>query len=134
LKADLLKTKPRRSHPLQWVVEPLAEEPSYIERAMFGCRGCYLYGRLVLVLAARGKEPWNGLLVPTEREHQPTLRRDHKNLIIHPVLKKWLYVPESSEDFEESARSLVESILANDPRIGVEPKANPPKGGRKDER
>ena len=134
MKADLLKTKPRRSHPLQWVVEPLAEEPSYIERAMFGCRGCYLYGRLVLVLAARGKEPWNGLLVPTEREHQPTLRRDHKNLIIHPVLKKWLYVPESSEDFEESARSLVESILANDPRIGVEPKANPPKGGRKDER
>ena len=88
----------------------------------------------MLVLAARGKEPWNGLLVPTEREHQPTLRRDHKNLIIHPVLKKWLYVPESSEDFEESARSLVESILANDPRIGVEPKANPPKGGRKDER
>ena len=121
MKADLLKTKPRRSHPLQWVVEPLAEEPSYIERAMFGCRGCYLYGRLVLVLAARGKEPWNGLLVPTEREHQPTLRRDHKNLIIHPVLKKWLYVPESSDDFEESARAIVESILANDPRIGVEP-------------
>ena len=63
---DLLKTKAQRSHPFQWVVEPLAEEPSYIEKAMFGCRGCYLYGRLVLVLAAR-EEPWNGLLVPTEK-------------------------------------------------------------------
>lgn len=129
LKADLLRTKARATHPFQWVVEPLSEEPSYIEKAMFGCRGCYLYGRLVLVLAARGKEPWNGLLVPTEREHQPTLRRDHKNLVAHPVLKKWLYLPESNEDFEEAAGDLVESILANDPRMGVEPKTKSSKGG-----
>lgn len=98
---------------------------------MFGCMGCYLHGRLVLVLAARGKEPWNGLLVPTERRHQPALRRDHKNLIIHPVLKKWLYLPESNKDFEEVARELVEAILANDPRMGVESKATPPKRSRK---
>ena len=121
LKADLLRTKARRSHPFQWVVEPLGEEPSYLEKAMFGCRGCYLYGRLVLVLAARGEEPWHGLLVPTEKEHQPGLRRTHKKLIIHPVLKKWLYLPESDDDFEEAARAVVESILANNPRIGVEP-------------
>ncbi len=126
---NILKPKGRRAHPLQWVVEPLAEEPSYIEKAMFGCRGYYLHGRLVLVLAARGKEPWNGLLVPTEREHQPALRRNHKNLIIHPVLKKWLYLPESNEDFEEAAGDLVESILANDPRMGVEPKTKSSKGG-----
>ena len=121
-KMDLLRTRSRRSHPLQWVVEPLVEEPSYIEKAMFGCKGCYLYGRLVLVLAARGKEPWRGLLVPTERRHHKSLCRERKNLATHPVLKKWLYLPESNEDFEESARALVESILANDPRIGVEPK------------
>lgn len=99
----------------------MAEEPSYIEKAMFGCRGCYLYGRLVLVLAAR-EEPWNGLLVPTEKKHHKSLSRDHKGLVTHPILKKWLYLPESNEDFEESARNLVESILADDPRIGVEPK------------
>lgn len=97
------------------------EEPSYIEKAMFGCKGCYLYGQLVLVLAARGKEPWHGLLVPTERRHHQSLRHDHKNLTVHPVLKKWLYLPESEENFEEAAHVLVESILANDPRIGVEP-------------
>lgn len=128
---NFLKPKVRRAHPLQWVVEPLTEEPSYIEKAMFGCKGCYLHGRLVLVLAARGKEPWNGLLLPTERKHQPGLRRDHKNLIIHPVLKKWLYLPEANEDFEEAACAVVESVLANDPRIGVEPKAKPGKGPRK---
>jgi hypothetical protein len=104
------------------VIEPLLEEPSYIEKAMFGCTGCYLHGRLVLVLAARGREPWNGLLVPTEKRHHTSLRRDHKSLVIHPILKKWLYLLESNDEFEESARALVESILANDPRIGVEPK------------
>ena len=118
---DLLKTKAQRSHPFQWVVEPLAEEPSYIEKAMFGCRGCYLYGRLVLVLAAR-EEPWNGLLIPTEKTHHDSLRRSHKGLVVHPILKKWLYLPESDEDFEEASRALVGSILAGDPRIGVEPK------------
>ena len=121
MKADLLKTKPRRSHPLQWVVELLAEEPSYIEKAMFGCRGCYLYGRLVLVLAARGEEPWNGLLIPTEKKRHKSLLRDHKSLVTHPILKKWLYLPESNEDFEEAARAIVERILGNDARIEVEP-------------
>ncbi len=33
------KLKP---HPLAWVVEPLINDPSYLEKSMFGCRGCYL--------------------------------------------------------------------------------------------
>lgn len=126
---DLLRTKAQRSHPFHWVVEPLLEEPSYIERAMFGCKGCYLYGRLVLVLAARRREPWNGLLVPTERQYHKSLRREHKSLVIHPILKKWLYLPESKDEFEETARTLAECILANDPRIGVEPKRKSSKAG-----
>lgn len=89
---------------------------------MFGCKGCYLYGRLVLVLAARGREPWNGVLVPTEKKYHKSLRSNDANLVTHPVLKKWLYLPESKEEFEDSGRALVEAILANDPRIGVEPK------------
>ncbi len=108
----------------------MAEEPSYIEKAMFGCRGCYLHGRLMLVLAAR-EEPWNGLLLPTERKHHQALHRDHKDLVIHPILKKWLYLPESNEDFEESARCLVGAILADDPRIGVEPKQKSSRGDRR---
>lgn len=119
---DLLRRRVQRTHPLQWVVDPLVEAPSYIEKPMFGCIGCYLYGRLVLVLAARGREPWDGLLIPTDKKHHKPLRRDHKGLVIHPVLKKWLYLPESNQEFEETARALVESILANDLRMGVEPK------------
>ena len=109
----------------------MLEEPSYIEKAMFGCKGCYLHGRLVLVLAARRHEPWNGLLVPTEKKYHKSLRNDHKGLVTHPVLKKWLYLPESNEDFEEAARAIVESISANDQRIGVEPKGKSNRGQRR---
>lgn len=63
-----------------------------------------------------------GLLIPTDKKHHKSLHRDHKNLVTHPILKKWLYLPESTEDFEEAACAVVEAVLANDPRIGVEPK------------
>ncbi len=128
---DLLRTTTARAHLFHWVVEPLAEEASYLEKAMFGCEGCYLYGRLMLVLAARGRDPWNGLLVPTEKKFHISLRQDHKNLVTHPILRKWLYLPESKEEFEEAARALADSILANDPRIGVEPKAKSDRRGGK---
>ncbi len=107
-------------HPLQWVVEPLMQQPSYLQRAMFGCVGCYLRGRLMLVLAAR-REPWQGLLVPTARKHHAALLREEGALVVHPILAKWLYLAESSDAFEEAAQRLVERIVADDPRIGVEP-------------
>jgi hypothetical protein len=109
-----------REHSLQWVVEPLMEQPSYLQRAMFGCQGCYLHGRLMLVLADR-REPWQGLLVPTAHEHHSSLLREASTLVVHPVLAKWLYLAESSDAFEEAAQWLVVRVLADDPRLGVEP-------------
>jgi hypothetical protein len=128
---DLLACRAKKSHPLQWVVGPLEDEPSYVSKAMFGCMGCYLYGRLVLVLAARGQEPWQGLLIPTDRKHHESLRHEHEHVVIHPVLKKWLYLPETQEDFEDDTCLLIQTILKNDPRIGVEPKTRPSKRRRK---
>jgi len=87
---------------------------------MFGCVGCYWMGRLVLVLADRG-EPWQGLLVPTERPFQSSLRKDFPALRVHPVLGKWLYLSESRARFVASAGALVERIAAADARLGVEP-------------
>jgi len=46
-----------RHHPLQWIFEPFETEPFFFQEAMFGCQGgCYLFGKLVLVLAAN-EEP-----------------------------------------------------------------------------
>jgi len=82
------KKKPQ--NPLLWVVESIMEEPSYIDKAMFGCRGIYLHGRLMLVLCS-GEEPWNGLMIATDHEFHDSIRNDFDYVVQHPVLKKWLY-------------------------------------------
>lgn len=112
-------------HPLSWIVEPLTDEASYIEKPMFGCRACYLNGRLKLVLAAKGN-PWNGLLIPTEKAFHESIRKDFQGVVQHPILKKWLYLPETYEDFERVAQDIVKHALMDDPRFGVEPKDRKP--------
>jgi hypothetical protein len=113
------KRKPR--NPLLWVVDPIMEEPSYMDRAWFGCRAIYLHGRLMLVLCS-GQEPWNGLLIATEHEFHEDIRREFGQVVQHPVLRKWLYLPEASEDFETASSEIVEAVRTGDRRFGVEPK------------
>jgi hypothetical protein len=97
------------------------EEPSYIDRAWFGCRAIYLHGRLMLVLCS-GEEPWNGLLIPTEKEFHDHIRQEFEAVVQHPVLKKWMYLPENSEDFESVSSEIVEAVRMGDQRFGVEPR------------
>ena len=118
--ASLTKKK-KKLNPFLWVVEPLMDESSYLQKSMFGCQACYLHGRLVLLLTA-GAEPWNGLLIPTDHQFHESIKQDFITIVQHPVLKKWLYLPETSEDFESVASDIVETIRINDQRFGVEPK------------
>lgn len=115
------KKKIKKQHPLLWVVEPLMEEPSYLEKSMFGCLAIYLHGRLMLVLAS-GEEPWDGLLIPTEHQFHDAIQKEFRDVVQHSVLKKWLYLPEATEDFETVASDIVEAVRMNDQRFGVEPK------------
>lgn len=114
-------SKKKPQNPFLWVVESIMEEPSYIDKAMFGCRGIYLHGRLMLVLSS-GEEPWNGLLIATDHEFHDSIRDDFDYVVQHPVLKKWLYLAEASEDFESVSMEIVEAIRIGDRRFGVEPK------------
>jgi hypothetical protein len=127
-----MTSKIARQHPLQLILEPLEAEPSFFQKHMFGCQAAYLFGRLVLVLAAQ-EEPWNGLLVCTSREFHSALILEYPDLKPHPVLGKWLYLPHTSDDFEAMAEQLALQTMKNDPRIGVEPGASKrkrPKGRR----
>jgi hypothetical protein len=96
------------------------EEPSYLDKPMFGCRAVYLHGRLMLALAS-GEEPWNGLLIPTGYQFHNAIQQEFKDVVQHSILKKWLYLPEDTEDFETVASDIVEAIRINDERFGVEP-------------
>jgi hypothetical protein len=118
-----LKSKAKRQHPLQWILEPAEAELSFFQRPMFGCQAVYLFGRLVFVLAAK-EEPWNGLLVCTSRDRHSALIGEFPCLRPHSVLGKWLYLAQSDDTFEETSRELVVRAIKNDRRIGVEPRAS----------
>lgn len=114
------KPKPKKTNGLLWVIEPLENETAYHRKAMFGCEACYLDGRMVLVLAD-SKEPWSGVLIPTEREHHEKLIKDFPMLEPHPILPKWLYLSQRDSDFEATTQILVERARKRDPLIGIEP-------------
>jgi hypothetical protein len=113
--------KARRVYPLSWLWEPLEADPGFVLSSMFGVKVVYLDSRIVLGFAAK-KEPWRGVLVCTEREHQESLQAEFPALSPHPILPKWLYLPESSDAFERVGERLVELASRRDPRIGVVPK------------
>ena len=116
-----MKLHAKPAHPLEWLFEPLEAHSGYMRRKMFGCEAAYLSGRLTLILAAT-QEPWNGVLVATNREFHAALQAQWAQLKPHPVLGKWLYLSQTDPDFERLATALVEHVRRGDPRIGVEPK------------
>lgn len=89
---------------------------------MFGAQACYLNDLLVLVLSD-SEEPWRGVLVPCEREQHSAIQREFPALAPHPVLPKWLYLPEASTHFERDAEAIVIRIRRLDARFGIIPPA-----------
>ncbi len=110
----------RPVHPHAWLWEMVQQEPTFVLRPMFGARAIYLHGLMMLCLTS-GQEPWNGLLVCTDRDRQPALIAEFPSLAPHPILPKWLYLPESSSDFETTAEKLVRLARAKDSRLGIVP-------------
>jgi len=113
-------------HPLAWVWERLEQEPSFVLRSMFGAKAVYVEGRMMLCCCS-GKEPWNGVLVCTERMHHAALLKEFPSLVEHPILGKWLYLSEETGQFERLAGQLVKLVERRDPRIGIVPKPKRPK-------
>ena len=110
----------RHPHRYEWLWEPLADDATFVLRAMFGAKAVYLDGKLMLCFCA-GEEPWRGVLACTSREHHASLRADFPELTPHPILPKWLYLPESTDRFETAASRLVALARRRDPRLGVIP-------------
>ena len=107
-------------HRLAWLWEPLEADVTFELGSMFGTKVVFIGGRLVLCFATK-EEPWRGLLVCTDRVHQESLMNDFPGISPHPVLPKWLYLPESHLRFERTAERLVEAVRQRDPRIGIVP-------------
>ena len=107
--------------PYYWIAEELLEQPTLVEKRMFGCDALYLHGKLKLVLCPGKEEPWRGFLVATSRDNHNSLISQIPELTPHKVLGKWLYCSETEERFEDIAETILKLVLKDDPRIGVEP-------------
>lgn len=112
--------KSRQPHHYEWLWEPLEADATFLLRSMFGAKAAYLDGKLMLCFCA-GEEPWRGLLVCTDRTRHPALLTEFPVLTPHPILPKWLYLPESADRFEPLASQLVTLARRRDPRLGVLP-------------
>lgn len=110
----------RLPHRYEWLWEPLAEDATFVLRSMFGAKAVYLDGKMVFCFSA-GEEPWRGVLVCTSHERQAALRAEFTALSPHPILPKWLYLPETADAFEATATKLVALVRRRDPRIGITP-------------
>ncbi len=115
---------PKQPNAHLWLVESLTDDPTFLGKKMFGCEAIYLHGLLSLVLADSA-EPWNGLLVPTERQNHNALIKKYPSLSPHPVLGKWLYVSAENDNFEKQAAALVSEINEGSQLIGVLPSPRP---------
>ncbi len=92
----------RPVHRHQWLWEPLETEPGFVLRTMFGAKAVYLDGKLMCCFCA-GDEPWRGMLVCTDRTRHAALQAEFPDLTPHPILPKWLYLPETADRFERAA-------------------------------
>ena len=116
------KLKIKAKNPLLWIFEPLEDDQRYFMRKLFSFDAAHLDNRLYLAVSA-GKEPWNGLLVCTAREHHASLLAQFPQLVSHEVLGKWLYLSQSHAEFESVAMELANLARRRDSRLGVESKA-----------
>lgn len=114
-----MRSQPKPKEPLLWLFEPLEDVPTYELRRLFSFRAAYLDGRLYLAVNS-GKEPWNGLLVCTSRDHHPAMLQQYPQLAPHTVLGKWLYLSQAHPEFESIASELVLLARKRDPRLGVD--------------
>ena len=108
-------------HRHEWLWEPLQTDPTFVLRSMFGAKAVYLGGRLMLCFCA-GEEPWRGTLLCTDHAHHSALIAEFPALTPHPILPKWLYLPERAPTFEADATRLVALARQRDPRLGIEPR------------
>jgi hypothetical protein len=119
----------KRRNPLLWLYEPLEDDPRFVLRKLFNMDAAYLDGKLYLGVV-EGREPWNGLMVCTFREHHAGLQSQFPQLVSHKVLGKWLYLSQSHPAFESVATELVEMARKRDARLGVQPQPHTRKGTR----
>ena len=108
----------------EWIFEPFAEHRTFFTKRMFGGLAAFVFERQMLVLVEptkSGRWKWHGVLVCTAHEHHASLRAQFPALVPHRVLRKWLFIDSTHDDFESTMEAVARCIARNDVRFGIVP-------------
>src|SRR5579862_9218944 len=111
----------------EWIFEAFLEHPTFFTKSMFGGLAAYLFERQMLLLVEptkSGRWNWHGVLVCTGFEHHASIRAEFPALLPHEILRKWLFIDSTHEEFECTMQAVAEQLARNDPRFGILPKSS----------
>jgi len=114
----------------EWIFDAFVEHGTFFTKRMFGGLAAYLFGRQMLLLVEptkSGRWKWHGVLVCTDREHHASIQAELPALMPHEVLRKWLFIDSTHENFESTMEAVAKCVASNDPRFGVSPKSPQPR-------
>jgi hypothetical protein len=114
----------------EWILDAFAEHPTFFIKGMFGGLAAYLFERQMLLLVEptkSGRWNWHGVLVCTDYEHHASIQAEFPALMPHEVLRKWLFIDSTHEDFESTMEAVAKHAASNDPRFGILPKRPKPR-------
>ena len=118
----------------EWVFEAFAGHRTFFTKRMFGGLAVYVFERQMLVLVEltkTGRWTWHGVLICTSHEHHASIRAEFPALTPHPVLRKWLYIDSTHEDFDTTMAAVATRIARDDARFGIVPRSTPAKTSRR---
>lgn len=122
---ELPAIRKRTTFEHEWIFEAFVEQPSFFTRRMFGGLAAYLFERLMLLLVEptkSGRWTWHGVLICTDYASHASIQAEFPALEPHAVLRKWLFIDSTHEDFESTMSAVAKCMARDDPRFGVLPK------------
>jgi hypothetical protein len=105
-----------------WILEEFNEHPTFFTKRMFGGLAAYIFERLMLLLiepTKSGRWNWHGVLVCTDYQHHASIQAEFPALMPHEVLRKWLFIDSTHQDFESTMQAVAKHVASNDQRFGI---------------
>ena len=114
----------------EWILEAFAGHRTFFTKRMFGGLGAYLFERQMLLLVEptkSGRWNWHGVLICTDYEHHASIQAEFPALMPHEILRKWMFIDSSHENFESTMEEVAKRVARNDPRFGIVPGNSKPR-------
>jgi hypothetical protein len=108
----------------EWIFDAFVEHPTFFTKRMFGGLAAYLFERQMLLLVEptkSGRWNWHGVLVCTDYVHHASIQSEFPALTPHEILRKWLFIGSTHEDFESTMDRVTKRVASNDRRFGILP-------------